>query len=165
MTFRTRVNPLVNALRSRAGKRLRFVADRLDPDHAPRWSGYTFVLDHANRPIFHQGDRRAGCMLWYLGHEEREKAYPIEGSGHASGGWATSNRFAHVPTSGPVEYSGDWGQTHYDENGEIPNADHPARRHVEDMIADAARIIGARRGGIAYPRIAGNQPDSIEGGR
>lgn len=165
MTFRTRVNPLVNALRSRAGKRLRFVADRLDPDHAPRWSGYTFVLDRDSRPIFHQGDRRAGCMLWYLGHEEREKAYPIEGSGHASGGWATSNRFAHVPTSGPVEYSGDWGQTHYDENGEIPNADHPARRHVEDMIADAARIIGARRGGIAYPRIAGNRPDSIEGGR
>lgn len=83
MTFRTRVNPLVNALRSRAGKRLRFVADRLDPDHAPRWSGYTFVLDRDSRPIFHQGDRRAGCMLWYLGHDEREKALPIV----AAGGW------------------------------------------------------------------------------
>lgn len=126
MTFRTRVNPLVNALRSRAGKRLRFVADRLDPDHAPRWSGYTFVLDRHSRPIFWEGRRHDGCMLWYLGREEREKAYPIETAGHASGGWA-------------------WTKP---EDGEIPNADRP-RRHVEDLISDAAKITSPR-GGIRY---------------
>lgn len=73
-----KANQLVNTLRSRVGTRLRFAADRLDPAHAPRWSGFTFQIGRDGRPIFYEDDRRSGCKLWYLGHDERTKAFPFD---------------------------------------------------------------------------------------
>lgn len=53
--------------------RLRYLADRIDPKGAPRFTGYHF------RIVKHVGirfdDRGPGCPVWYLGDNDYAQAF------------------------------------------------------------------------------------------
>lgn len=55
------------------GKRLRFLADRIDYRGAPRLMSYSFTYETGDGIRFREDGR--GCRLAYLGEAEREKAY------------------------------------------------------------------------------------------
>lgn len=54
--------------------RLRFLADRIHPDTAPRAAGFSFTFERGQGVVFDDQGRR-GCPLWYLGHAEYDRAY------------------------------------------------------------------------------------------
>ena len=60
-------------LRKRIGWRLRCIADRIDPDHAPRGLGYSFTFELREGIRFRQDGK--GCPLWYLGEADYERAH------------------------------------------------------------------------------------------
>lgn len=61
------------SLRAWIGKRLRFLADRIDYKGAPRLMGYTFTIETGEGFRLREDGR--GCRLAYLGETEHEKAY------------------------------------------------------------------------------------------
>jgi hypothetical protein len=62
------------------GDRLRRLADRIDHAGAPKSVGLTFTFEKGRGAVLHgefgvtSTDRR-GCLLWYLGDDEYEKAW------------------------------------------------------------------------------------------
>ncbi|MEU9515904.1 hypothetical protein [Micromonospora sp. NPDC048169] len=56
------------------GKRLRFLADRIDYKGAPRYLGYSVTIETDESVPRIREDGR-GCKLWYLGNAEYEKAH------------------------------------------------------------------------------------------
>ena len=63
----------MNSFRAWIGKRLRFLADRIDYEGAPRLMSYTFTYETGEGIRFRQDKR--GCRLAYLGNAEYEKAH------------------------------------------------------------------------------------------
>lgn len=61
-------------IRGWIGKRLRFLADRIDYKGAPRYLGYSVTIETGERVPRIREDGR-GCKIWYLGHAEYEKAH------------------------------------------------------------------------------------------
>lgn len=58
----------------RLARRMRRLADRIDPDGAPRAIGWSFTFERGEGIRFR--DDRRGCRLWYLGElDDREKAH------------------------------------------------------------------------------------------
>jgi hypothetical protein len=61
-------------IRTRIGWHLRCLADRIDPDHAPRRVGnWAFTYEQGRGLVFR--DDRRGCPLWYLGHADHRRAH------------------------------------------------------------------------------------------
>jgi hypothetical protein len=57
-----------------AGKRLRYLADDIDYEGAPRLlTSYTFTFERGRGLVFREDGK--GCMLAYLGNDEYEKAH------------------------------------------------------------------------------------------
>ena len=55
-------------------RKLRHIADRIDPMGAPRnMSPYSFTFEQGKGIMFREDGK--GCPLWYLGEESREKAW------------------------------------------------------------------------------------------
>ena len=54
--------------------RLRYLADRIDPHGAPRFTGYHFRIVPGRGIVFEARTDR-GCPLWYLGQDDYEKAH------------------------------------------------------------------------------------------
>ena len=52
---------------------MRRLADRIDPDGAPRYTGYGFTFEPRRGIQFHADGR--GCPLWYLGKADYERAH------------------------------------------------------------------------------------------
>ncbi len=75
------------SLRARIGWRLRCVADRIDPDNAPRAMGWSFTFEHGKGIQFRED--RKGCPLWYLGHADSDRAYTESDSRPPWIDWAT----------------------------------------------------------------------------
>jgi hypothetical protein len=60
--------------RKKVGRRLRFWADRIDDEGAPRrLTSYTFTFEDGEGIRFREDGR--GCRLWYLGNADYEKAH------------------------------------------------------------------------------------------
>lgn len=60
--------------RSRIGKVLRRLADRIDHHGAPRSIDWSFTFERGKGLVFHN-DRGTGCPLYFLGMDEYEKAH------------------------------------------------------------------------------------------
>lgn len=68
------LNPTVARLRQAVAQWLRFRADEIDPDGAPRlMSTCTFTFE-VNEGIRFREDGR-GCRLWYMGRSDYDKAF------------------------------------------------------------------------------------------
>lgn len=52
---------------------MRLLADRLDSHNAPRAVGYSFTFESGKGLVFN--DQGRGCPLWYLGHDDYERAH------------------------------------------------------------------------------------------
>lgn len=58
---------------TRIARWLRTIADRIDPDGAPRCTGWSFTFEQGQGIDFHR-DRR-GCPVWYLGMADYDRAH------------------------------------------------------------------------------------------
>jgi hypothetical protein len=54
-------------------QRLRFFADRIDPEGAPRATSWHFTFEKYHGVVFN--DEGRGCRLWYLGRDSYERAH------------------------------------------------------------------------------------------
>lgn len=75
-------------LRARIARRLRYAADRLDPHGAPRAMSVRFTFEERVGIVFRQDNR--GCLLWYLGDADYERA-------HSEAGPVDANQTAWLP--------------------------------------------------------------------
>lgn len=62
------------------GEKLRRWADRIDHKGAPKSVGLTFTFERGRGAVLHgefgsTSTDRKGCLLWYLGDDEHEKAW------------------------------------------------------------------------------------------
>lgn len=67
------IGEIIVEFRKAVGRRLRFWADRIDHEGAPRLMGYSFTFEEGEGIRFR--DDRRGCRLAYLGMAEYEKAH------------------------------------------------------------------------------------------
>lgn len=58
--------------------RLRYLADRIDPKGAPRFTGYHFRFEAKKGIVFDLGP---GCGVWYYGEDDYSKAWTEAGWG------------------------------------------------------------------------------------
>jgi hypothetical protein len=63
----------MDKFKKRLAQRMRFLADRIDPEGAPRAIGWSFTFERGKGIDFHN-DRR-GCRLWYYGQDDYERAH------------------------------------------------------------------------------------------
>lgn len=69
-------------VRAFIGRRLRYAADRIDLPGAPRAMSVRFTFEEGVGIIFRQDNR--GCLLWYIGDAEYERAHSEAGPVDAS---------------------------------------------------------------------------------
>lgn len=69
----------------RIARRLRFLADRIDPAGAPRAISHWFTFEH-NEGIRFREDGK-GCRLWYLGEADYERAHAEADTRHVRVDW------------------------------------------------------------------------------
>lgn len=74
-------------VRSRVGRVLRRLAERVDPDGAPRGGGYSFTFENGIGIVFREDGR--GCPLWYLSKADYERAHDEADSMHTTINWQT----------------------------------------------------------------------------
>lgn len=67
----------VTDIRARIGRRLRFLADRIDRAGAPRASHITFTFEERTGIVFREDGR--GCRVWHLSDADYEKAHDEAG--------------------------------------------------------------------------------------
>lgn len=60
-------------LAARLARRLRFLADRIDPSGAPRQTGWSFTFEQGTGIVFRQDG--VGCPIWYLGMDSYARAH------------------------------------------------------------------------------------------
>lgn len=60
--------------RRRVGWWLRDLADRIDYDHGPRLSGWSFTFEPGQGVVFHAGDDNPGCPIAYMA-EDYDRAH------------------------------------------------------------------------------------------
>lgn len=72
-------------LRAWIGERLRFAADRIDPDNAPRRTHWSFTFEDRRGARFRDDGR--GCPLWYLGHADYDRAHNEADTRHTRVNW------------------------------------------------------------------------------
>jgi hypothetical protein len=60
-------------MRLQLARRLRFLADRIDPAGAPRATGWSFTFEKGEGIRFN--DNNHGCPLWYLSDKDYERAH------------------------------------------------------------------------------------------
>jgi hypothetical protein len=60
--------------RQRLARRLSFLADRIDPDGAPRALGWAFTREDRGGLVWRDG-RTQGCPVWHLGKEDYDRAF------------------------------------------------------------------------------------------
>lgn len=75
------------------GRRLRFLADRIDPDGGPRAISWSFTFE-PDTGIKFRDDRR-GCPLWYLGEASYQRAHDESDAEHVQIDW-TAATYRHV---------------------------------------------------------------------
>lgn len=68
-------------MRSRIGKFLRRVADRIDYQGAPRGTGFSFTIETGEGLRVREDGK--GCGLWYLGNAEYDRAHTEADSAEA----------------------------------------------------------------------------------
>lgn len=54
-------------------RRLRTIADRIDPAGAPRRTHWTFTIEHGEGIRWREDGR--GCPVWYLGSADYDRAH------------------------------------------------------------------------------------------
>lgn len=64
-------------LSARIGRRLRFLADRIDRAGAPKATSMTFTFEDRTGIVVRQDGR--GCRLWHYGDEDYERAHDEAG--------------------------------------------------------------------------------------
>ncbi len=75
-------------LRQRLARRLRFLADRIDPAGAPRGTHWSFTFEQSEGVRFREDGR--GCPIWYLGSGDYQRAHTEADSEHYQVDWATA---------------------------------------------------------------------------
>lgn len=60
-------------VRERIARRLRYTADRLDRNHAPKAMSFFFTFEEGEGIKFRDDGR--GCRLWYLSEEDYDRAF------------------------------------------------------------------------------------------
>jgi hypothetical protein len=53
-------------------------ADRMDPDGAPRYIGFSYTFERYRGIVFREDGR--GCRLWYLGEKDHDRAWADSGN-------------------------------------------------------------------------------------
>jgi hypothetical protein len=64
-------------LRASIARRLRFAADRIDPRGAPKAMSVRFTFEDRAGIVFRDDNR--GCLLWYYGDDDYERAHDEAG--------------------------------------------------------------------------------------
>lgn len=64
----------MTAFRAFIGKRLRFLADRIDRAGAPKGMSYAFTFETGQGIVFREGTSQ-GCPLWFYGDADYERAH------------------------------------------------------------------------------------------
>lgn len=57
----------------RIAQSMRLLADRLDPQSAPRLIGWSFTFEEGRGIVFRDDER--GCRIAYLGNDEYERSW------------------------------------------------------------------------------------------
>lgn len=74
-------------MRAIVGRRLRFLADRVDPDGAPRMTNLRFTIEHRRGLVVREDGK--GCPLWYYGMEDYARAHSEADTEHMIVDWQT----------------------------------------------------------------------------
>lgn len=83
------------SMRAWIGKRLRFLADRIDYKGAPRrLTSYSFTFEDGEGFRLREDGR--GCKLWYLGEAEYEKAHTEADSAEEDARKAETKRLIEI---------------------------------------------------------------------
>lgn len=61
------------SLHVRIARLMRRWADRIDREHAPRATGYSFTFEPRRGVVFNDAGR--GCPVWYLSDDDYAKAH------------------------------------------------------------------------------------------
>lgn len=64
---------MIDRVRHRLARQMRFLADRIDPTRGPRGLGWSFTIEPGRGMVFHRNDR-VGCRLWYMA-EDYDRAF------------------------------------------------------------------------------------------
>lgn len=73
-------------MRKWIAQRLRFLADRIDRDGAPKAIGWSFTHEKGVGIRFR--DDRRGCPLWYLGEADYDRAHDEADTEHVRVDWS-----------------------------------------------------------------------------
>jgi len=71
---------------------LRRIADRIAPDAAPHWLGWSFTFEIGEGVRWHDDGR--GCPVWYLGEADYLRAHDESETGAPRIDWANLGRQA-----------------------------------------------------------------------
>ncbi|MEU8334828.1 hypothetical protein [Micromonospora tulbaghiae] len=76
------------AIRQHLARRLRFFADRIDREHAPHGTHWSFTFEDGDGIRFREDGR--GCPIWYLGTADYQRAHTEADTEHVQVDWATA---------------------------------------------------------------------------